>query len=99
MTNLTSAKRSLSPTSAGGNCLHYGQNSTEIVGVGLVFHPVGGRRHEVVVEPVFPAISDRRFLSGEVQAPLRPGVARAVPAGQRIRAHRLLPFELEQPAA
>src|ERR1041385_7245550 len=31
MTSLISAKRSLPPTSAGGNCLHYGLNTSKVM--------------------------------------------------------------------
>src|SRR3954451_18328215 len=95
-TSLISAKRSLPPTSAGGVCLHYGLSSSlaEIVGVGLKLEPDGPRGNEVIIEPVLVAISDRRFAGGEGHPPLRVGVARPIPARQRIGAERLLPFEL-----
>src|SRR5437773_11095991 len=99
MTSLMSAKRSLPPSSAGGNCLHYGLSSTKIVGVGLELHPDGRRVHDMKAEPVLLAVGNRRFLAGEIEPHLRLGVARSVPAGQRIGPHRLRAFELEQPPA
>src|SRR5690349_15012535 len=99
ITSLTSAKRSTPPSSARENCLRYGRNSTEIVGVGLQLHPDRRRRNDVVLETVLVAISNRRILGSEGHPDLGIGVARAVPAGQRIRPQRLLPLELQQPQA
>src|SRR5438270_12210257 len=73
--------------------------STEIVGVSLYFHPDRRRWNEVMVEAVFLAIADRCFLRGEVDAHLRVGVPRPVPACQRIRPLRLLSFKFQQPVS
>src|SRR5438270_4118036 len=97
-TSLMSAKRSLPPSSAGGFCLRYGVNSTKIVGVGLELQTHRRRGDDVVLKAVPVAISDRRLFGREGHAHLRVGVARSVPARERIGAQRLLPFEFEQPA-
>src|SRR5689334_10320377 len=99
ITSLTSAKRSTPPSSARENCLRYGRNSTEIVGVGLQLHPDRRRWNDGVFQPVLVAISDRGFLGAAGHPHLGIGVARAVPAGQRIGPQRLLPLELQQPQA
>src|SRR6476646_2809316 len=99
MTSLMSAKRSLPPTSAEGDCLRYGRSSTKIVGVGLELeaHRCGG--HDMVLKPVLVAVGDCRVLRLEGDAHLRPRVARSIPAGERVRAEGLLPLELQQPLA
>jgi len=93
------AVRSLPPYSAEGLCRHYGAISTEIVGVGLQLEADRRRGHNVVVEPLLVAIGNGRVLRREGHADLRIGVARPIPAGQRIGTQGLLAFELEQPAA
>src|SRR5438445_158768 len=99
MTSLTSAKRSLPPSSAGEDCLHYGRSSTKIIGVCLDLQSDRRRGNDVMFEAVFLAIADCGFLGRKVDAHLRVGVARPVPACQRIRPLRLLPFEFQQPVS
>src|SRR5215208_4578471 len=53
----------------------------------------------MIAEPVLLAVSDCRIFRREFHADLRVGVARTVPSGERVGANRLLPLELEQPAA
>src|SRR5689334_23158703 len=99
-TSLTSAKRSLPPSSAGGVCLHYGLSSSlaKIVSVGLKLEPDWWRRHDMVGEAMLVAIGDRRVFRREGHPHLWIGVARSVPAGQRVGPERLLPFKLQKPA-
>jgi hypothetical protein len=51
----------------------------------------------MVLKAVLLAVSDRSFLRLEIDPDLRVGVARPVPASQRVRPLRLLSLELEQP--
>jgi len=53
----------------------------------------------MVAKAVPFAVGDRSLLRGEGKADLRIRIARAVPAGQWVGPQRLLPLELEQPAA
>jgi hypothetical protein len=105
MTRQTFSRRSFPPTSAGANCLRSGGSQAargglaEIVGVGLELQSDGRRGQDMVLEPMLLAISDRGIFRGERHAHLRIGVAGTIPAGERIGAKRLLPFELEQPQA
>jgi len=98
-TSQMSAKRSLPPSSARAICLRYELSSTKIVGVGLQFQADRLGRHDMVIQPVLAAISDRGVFRRKAQAYLWPGVARPIPAGQRIGAQGFLPLELKQPAA
>jgi hypothetical protein len=75
------------------------RTSTKIVGVGLQLEADRRRGHDVVLEPMFVTIGDRRVLRLEVDPHLRAGIARPVPAGQRIGAKRLLALKLQEPFA
>jgi len=99
--SLTSAVRSLPPSSARAICLQSGisASSAEIVGVGLNLEAHRRRRDEMIIEPVFPAVSDRRIAGRKFQTNLRVRVTRTVPPRQWIGPDRLVPLELEQPAA
>src|SRR6476620_4365484 len=72
--------------------------STEIVGVGLDLELDRWGEDDVVLQAVFSAVGDGRVLGLEGQAYLRAGIARAVPAGQRVGSKRLLALEFQEPA-
>ena len=73
------------------------QASAEIVGVGLDLHLQRSGRDQVILEPIALTEGDGLVPGLEVDAHLRVGVARPVPASQRVGAERLLTLELQQP--